>query len=91
MSSFSDSRVGADDLIRLLAEHHTLRARRALRLDNNDTLEWGTPVRYLRALEGRIVNSTIRTLPSSWSSPATSSSWPPTTPRRARPLRPWTG
>ncbi|MGH3753211.1 MAG: CHAT domain-containing protein [Pseudonocardiaceae bacterium] len=26
-----------------------MRARRALRLDNNDTLEWGTPVLYLRA------------------------------------------
>ncbi|HEU0087135.1 MAG TPA: CHAT domain-containing protein [Pseudonocardiaceae bacterium] len=35
-----------------------MRARRALRLDNNDTLEWGTPVLYLRAPEGRIFGST---------------------------------
>jgi tetratricopeptide (TPR) repeat protein len=35
-----------------------MRARRALRRDNNDTLEWGTPVLYLRALEGRIFDST---------------------------------
>ncbi|MBV9010768.1 MAG: CHAT domain-containing protein [Pseudonocardiales bacterium] len=34
-----------------------MRARRALRLDNNDTLEWGTPVLYLRALEGRVFDS----------------------------------
>ncbi len=35
-----------------------MRARRALRLANKDTLEWGTPVLYLRALEGRIFDST---------------------------------
>jgi hypothetical protein len=35
-----------------------MRARRALRLDNNDTLEWGTPVLSLRAPEGRIFDST---------------------------------
>jgi len=35
-----------------------MRARRALRLDNKDTLEWGTPVLYLRAPEGRIFDST---------------------------------
>lgn len=31
-----------------------LRARQALRLVNRDTLEWGTPVLYLRGSEGRI-------------------------------------
>jgi WD40 repeat protein len=35
-----------------------MRARRALRLDNSHTLEWGTPVLYLRAPEGRIFGST---------------------------------
>ncbi len=35
-----------------------MRARRALRLNNNDTLEWGTPVLYLRAPEGRIFDHT---------------------------------
>ncbi|MGQ0777238.1 MAG: CHAT domain-containing WD40 repeat protein [Pseudonocardiales bacterium] len=34
-----------------------MRARRALRLDNNDTLEWGTPVLYLRAPDGLIFDS----------------------------------
>ncbi|MGH3720875.1 MAG: CHAT domain-containing protein [Pseudonocardiaceae bacterium] len=34
-----------------------MRARRALRLANKDTLEWGTPVLYLRAPEGRIFDS----------------------------------
>ncbi len=34
-----------------------MRARRALRLDNSDTLEWGTPVLYLRAPEGHIFGS----------------------------------
>jgi WD40 repeat protein len=36
-----------------------MRARRALRLDNCYTLEWGTPVLYLRAPEGRIFDTTI--------------------------------
>ncbi len=40
-----------------------MRARRALRLDNNDTLEWGTPVLYLRAPEGRIFGSSGPLLP----------------------------
>ncbi|MGH3828947.1 MAG: CHAT domain-containing protein [Pseudonocardiaceae bacterium] len=35
-----------------------MRARRALRLNNNDTLEWGTPVLYLRAPQGRIFDDT---------------------------------
>jgi len=35
-----------------------MRARRALRLANKDTLEWGTPVLYLRAPEGRIFERT---------------------------------
>lgn len=35
-----------------------MRARRALRLDNKDTLEWGTPVLYLRAPQGRIFDDT---------------------------------
>ncbi len=35
-----------------------MRARRALRLANKDTLEWGTPVLYLRALEGRVFDNT---------------------------------
>jgi tetratricopeptide (TPR) repeat protein len=34
-----------------------MRARRALRLANKDTLEWGTPVLYLRALEGRVFDN----------------------------------
>jgi hypothetical protein len=36
-----------------------MRARRALRLAKNDTLEWGTPVLYLRALDGRVFDSAI--------------------------------
>jgi WD40 repeat protein len=40
-----------------------MRARRALRLDNNDTLEWGTPVLYLRAPEGRIFDASSPPLP----------------------------
>lgn len=34
------------------------RARRALRLAKKDTLEWGTPVLYLRAPDGRIFDAT---------------------------------
>jgi Tol biopolymer transport system component/tetratricopeptide (TPR) repeat protein len=34
-----------------------MRARRSLRLANKDTLEWGTPVLYLRAPEGRVFDS----------------------------------
>ncbi|MGH3696221.1 MAG: CHAT domain-containing protein [Pseudonocardiaceae bacterium] len=40
-----------------------MRARRALRLDNSHTLEWGTPVLYLRAPEGRIFGGTDPPLP----------------------------
>lgn len=36
-----------------------MRARRALRLAKNDTLEWGTPVLYLRAADGCIFDTTI--------------------------------
>ncbi len=36
-----------------------MRARRELRLAKKDTLEWGTPVLYLRALDGRIFDATI--------------------------------
>lgn len=36
-----------------------MRARRALRLAKKDTLEWGTPVLYLRAVDGRIFDTTI--------------------------------
>jgi CHAT domain/WD domain, G-beta repeat len=36
-----------------------MRARRALRLAKKDTLEWGTPVLYLRAADGRIFDATI--------------------------------
>ncbi|MGH3719908.1 MAG: CHAT domain-containing protein [Pseudonocardiaceae bacterium] len=36
-----------------------MRARRALRLAKKDTLEWGTPVLYLRAPDGRIFDTTI--------------------------------
>jgi WD40 repeat protein len=36
-----------------------MRARRALRLAKNDTLEWGTPVLYLRAPDGRIFDTPI--------------------------------
>jgi hypothetical protein len=36
-----------------------MRARRALRLAKKDTLEWGTPVLYLRAPDGRIFDATI--------------------------------
>lgn len=36
-----------------------MRARRALRLAKNDTLEWGTPVLYLRAADGCIFDATI--------------------------------
>ncbi len=35
-----------------------MRARRALRLAKKDTLEWGTPVLYLRAPDGRIFDAT---------------------------------
>ncbi|MGH3869459.1 MAG: CHAT domain-containing protein [Pseudonocardiaceae bacterium] len=36
-----------------------MRARRSLRLANKDTLEWGTPVLYLRAPEGQVFDSAI--------------------------------
>ncbi|MGH3940344.1 MAG: CHAT domain-containing protein [Pseudonocardiaceae bacterium] len=36
-----------------------MRARRALRLAKKDTLEWGTPVLYLRAPDGRIFDTTL--------------------------------
>jgi WD40 domain-containing protein len=36
-----------------------MRARRALRLAKNDSLEWGTPVLYFRASGGRIFDTTI--------------------------------
>jgi hypothetical protein len=36
-----------------------MRARRALRLAKKDTLEWGTPVLYLRAPDGHIFDTTI--------------------------------
>jgi len=40
-----------------------MRARRALRLAKKDSLEWGTPVLYLRALDGRIFDATVAPLP----------------------------
>jgi tetratricopeptide (TPR) repeat protein len=48
---------------RRLVDDSVMRARRALRLDNNDTLEWGTPVLYLRAPEGRIFDGVDRSPP----------------------------
>ena len=36
-----------------------MRARRALRRAKKDTLEWGTPVLYLRAADGLIFDTTI--------------------------------
>jgi CHAT domain/WD domain, G-beta repeat len=45
-----------------------MRARRELRRAKKDTLEWGTPVLYLRAADGRIFDATIP-LPSQSSAP----------------------
>jgi CHAT domain len=46
-----------------------MRARRALRLAKKDTLEWGTPVLYLRAPGGRIFDTAIAPPPRSTPSP----------------------
>ncbi len=46
-----------------------MRARRALRLAKNDTLEWGTPVLYLRAPDGRIFDAPIAPPPQPGPSP----------------------
>ncbi|MGH3916044.1 MAG: CHAT domain-containing WD40 repeat protein [Pseudonocardiaceae bacterium] len=45
------------------------RARIALRLAKKDTLEWGTPVLYLRASDGRIFDATTPPPPQSGQSP----------------------
>ncbi|MCA1671163.1 MAG: CHAT domain-containing protein, partial [Actinobacteria bacterium] len=43
---------------RLPVDTAVMRARRELRLAKKDTLEWGTPVLYLRAPDGRIFDTT---------------------------------
>jgi WD40 repeat protein/tetratricopeptide (TPR) repeat protein len=43
---------------RLPVDAAVMRARRALRRAKKDTLEWGTPVLYLRAPDGRIFDTT---------------------------------
>ena len=57
-----------------LAKHRpvddsVMRARRALRLAKKDSLEWGTPVLYLRAPDGHIFDATIPPPPRPGSSP----------------------
>jgi len=59
-----------------------MRARRALRLAKKDTLEWGTPVLYLRALDGRIFDAPIPSPPQ----PGPSSDLVPTPEVAATPL-----
>ncbi len=44
---------------RLPVDTGVMRARRALRLAKKDTLEWGTPVLYLRAADARIFDATV--------------------------------
>ncbi|MCX4585680.1 CHAT domain-containing protein [Streptomyces sp. NBC_01481] len=56
---------------RLPVDASVMRARRALRRAKKDTLEWGTPVLYLRAPDGRVFDATPAP---SWRAPATSSS-----------------
>ncbi|MGH3916813.1 MAG: CHAT domain-containing protein [Pseudonocardiaceae bacterium] len=48
---------------RLPVDTGVMRARRELRLAKKDTLEWGTPVLYLRASDGRIFDTTTTLLP----------------------------
>jgi tetratricopeptide (TPR) repeat protein len=43
---------------RLPVDTSVMRARRALRRAKKDTLEWGTPVLYLRAPDGRVFDTT---------------------------------
>jgi hypothetical protein len=46
-----------------------MRARRAIRRNKNDSLEWGTPVLYLRAPDGHIFDTTITPSPQPRPSP----------------------
>ncbi|MGH3932439.1 MAG: CHAT domain-containing protein [Pseudonocardiaceae bacterium] len=62
-----------------------MRARRALRLAKRGTLEWGTPVLYLRAPDGRIFDAAIPPPPTP---PAPSSDPAPTPKVAARPSNP---
>jgi hypothetical protein len=64
---------------RLPIDTSVMRARRALRLAKKDTLEWGTPVLYLHASDGRIfgaapapATSRAATAPATSPAPATS-------------------
>jgi WD40 repeat protein/tetratricopeptide (TPR) repeat protein len=50
---------------RLPIDSSVMRARRALRRAKKDTLEWGTPVLYLRAADGRVFHATDSTSASS--------------------------
>ncbi len=50
-------------------DHSVMHARNELRLTKQDTLEWGTPVLYLRAPDGRIFDTTIPPLPQTGPSP----------------------
>ena len=43
---------------RLPVDTSVMRARRAMRRAKKDTLEWGTPVLYLRAPDGRVFAAT---------------------------------
>jgi len=48
---------------RLPVDTSVMRARRALRRAKKDTLEWGTPVLYLRAADGRVFTTTTASAP----------------------------
>jgi len=70
-----------------------MRARRALRLAKKDTLEWGTPVLYLRAPDGRIFDAIIPGSPQPSPSPdpvppPDVAATPPTPAHRPLPDRP---
>jgi tetratricopeptide (TPR) repeat protein len=49
---------------RIPLDTSVMRARRALRRAKKDTLEWGTPVLYLRAPNGRVFDSAAASTPS---------------------------
>jgi tetratricopeptide (TPR) repeat protein/sugar lactone lactonase YvrE len=49
---------------RLPLDTSVMRARRALRRAKKDTLEWGTPVLYLRAPDGRVFDTAAASTPS---------------------------
>jgi WD40 repeat protein len=55
---------------RLPVDISVMRARRALRRAKKDTLEWGTPVLYLRAADGRVFASAEAKGPADSSAPA---------------------